>query len=895
MAFWDFLHRGGRRGNQLDDEVAFHLKRAIQDRIERGENPREAIRSAHREFGNVTLVKEVTREMWGWTSIETLIRDASFALRVLKRQPGFTLISILTLTIGIGSATAAFSILDPWLIRPLPLKDAQRLCAVWRTAAADPSQPAYFFGFRDYLGFANAAQSFTQIAGCFHRNFAMTGTGKPEDVTGEVATGTLFATLETQAAMGRTFLPDDLTGEKVAVISHAFWERRLGASASAIGQTLTLNEEPYRIIGVLPTEFSYRVLNVPYDADVWTPIRQDDPMYTPTSDSAVGIVGRLKDGVSQGQARAELAGIQERMDHERSPMPEIFVGAGTLVATLQEDNARLIKSSLLVLAAAVACVLLIACANTTALMLGRNATRDAEFAIRAALGSGVRRLLQQLLTESLALYLCGALGGMVLAWATVRGFVAWNPLAILPPGGITLSLRTLAVAGAITCLASICFGALPAFYGSRVNLSNALRGSGHNATLGRGRIRAQSVIVAAQIAIALALVAGTGVLVSTLLRLQHQDFGFDPARAGTFQLSLPNSRYAKPDQFVQFQERLLARLRELPGVTAAASGPRVDYGDASQTPFAIGQQRAVEAREMPHAVVSAVSSQFFRALRIPIVQGEDFRDNTSPTDEPVAVIDETVARLYFQGTDPVGQYIRIGDPTDKDTAQSPSYRVIGVGGDTKSLAYNQLVWKTRPEVYVDFRQQSSASNSGPWGARNVSYVVSMVTGSAPSLEDLQTAVWSLDPELPLKAPETLSASISRHLAAPRTRAQALLLLAGISLLLAAIGVYGVLAQTVTARHPEIAVRLALGADRRNILRLVLGRALTVALTGIIAGTLLVVGASRAMTSVAYGVSALNPWLYGGAAVLLLAVALLAAYIPARRAASLDPVSALRAE
>jgi predicted permease len=833
--------------------------------------------------------------MSGWTGIETLLRDTGFALRILKKQPGFSLIAILTLTVGMGSATAAFSMFDPWLIRPLPLKDARRLCAIWRTAASDPSQPAFFYGYRDYLGFAEGTRCFTQMAGCFHRSFAMTGAGNPEDVSGEVATENLFATLGTEAALGRTFLSDDLTGEKVAVISHAFWESRFAGSESALGQTLTLDAEPYRVVGVLPKGFSYRILDAPFDAEVWTPIRPDDPMYTPTSDSAVGIVARLKDGVSLAQARAEVAAVQDRLDHQRSPLPEIFVGSGTLVANLQEDNARLIKSSLLVLAAAVACVLLIACANTTALILGRNSTRDAEFAIRAALGSGVRRLVQQLFAESFALYLCGALGGVLLAWVAVQGFTAWNPLGVLPARGISLSLRALGVAAAITFLASVCFGALPAFYGSRINLSNALRGSSHNTTLGRGRIRAQSSIVAGQIAISLLLVAGTGVLVSTLLRLERQDFGFDPTRADTFRLFLPNSRYAKAEQFVQFQERFLARLRELPGVTAAASGPPVGYGDASQTPFAIGQQAATEARDMPHAVISGVSSQFFRALKIPIERGEDFRDNASPSEEPVAVIDETVARLYFQGTDPVGQYIRIGDPTDRATSQSPSYRIIGIAGDTRSLAYNRLVWQTRPEVYIDFRRQTSTTNSGPWGSRTVSYVVATAAGATISLDELQAAVSSLDPELPLKAPESVRTAIMRRLAAPKTRAQALLLLAGISLLLAAIGVYGVLTQTVTARYPEIAVRLALGADRRNILSLVLRRALAVSVAGIVVGTILVLGASRALASVAYGVSALNPLLYTGAAVLLVAVALLAAYVPARRAAAVDPIRTLRAE
>jgi predicted permease len=829
-----------------------------------------------------------------------LTAEFGYALRILRKRRGFTAVAILTLAIGIGSATAAFSILDPWLLRPLPLKDARQLYALWRTAAANPAQPAFFFGYRDYLGFSANAQSFTGMGASFHRSFTMIGAGKPEEVSGEIASQSLFPTLDANAFIGRTFLPEDLTGEKTAVVSFAFWEKKLGGSRSAIGQTLNLNDEPYRIIGVLPKEFSYRVLDVPFDAEVWTLIRPDDPLYTADSYAGVGVVARLKQGVSPGQAQAELSLLQQRMDSQSSRRYEVFEGTGTLMAGLQEDNARPIRSSLLVLAAAVGCVLLIACANTTALILGRNATRDGEFAIRAALGAGLRRLMQQLFAESLALYVCGALGGLLLAWAAVSGFAAWNPFGVIPARGVALSLRALGVAVAITLVASLFFGALPAFYGSRLNLSDALRGGAHNATLRRGRIRAQAWIVAAQIAVSLALVSGTGVLVSTLLRLERQDFGFNPSAAETFQLFLPNSRYAKQGEFVRFQGQFLDRLRELPGVTAAASGPQVAYGDATEDPFAISGQPSKQAGDMPHAVITPISSQFFRALKIPLVQGEDFPDSAGPSEEPLAVINEMAARLCFPDSNPIGQHIRIGDPADPASAQAPPTqswcRITGIVGDTLSLPYNRLVWQTRAKVYVDYRgQKEPATGSKPWGSRFVNYIVASAPGRRLGLDELQSAVWSLDPELPVKSPETIRSVLMSRLAPPRTLAQALSAFAVISLFLAAIGVYGVLAQSVASRRPEIAVRFALGAQPGDILRLVLRRAMFLALAGVVAGTVLVLSVSRVLQSVVYGTSVVNPLLYGGAAGLLLAVALLAAYLPARRAASVDPVSTLRAE
>jgi len=565
------------------------------------------------------------------------------------------------------------------------------------------------------------------------------------------------------------------------------------------------------------------------------------------------------------------------------------------MAGLQEDNARPLKSALLVLAASVACVLLIACANTTALILGRNAARDAEFAIRAALGSGLRRLLQQLLAESLALYVCGAIGGVLLAWGAVSGFQAWNPLGAIPARGIGLSMRALGVAAAVTFLAALIFGALPAFYGTRLNLSDALRGGAHNTTQKRGRIRAQAWIVSAQIAISLALVAGTGVLISTLLRLERQDFGFDPTGAETLQLFVPNGRYAKSDKFIQFQEQLLDRLRQLPGVTAAASGPQVAYGDAADTPFAVSGQAPRQVGDMPHAVIYPISAQFFKALKIPLVQGEDFPDKASASQESLAVINEMAARTYFSDADPIGQYIRIGDPADSASATAPWCRIIGIAGDTLAVRYNQLVWQTRPKVYLDYRHQNESAGIRPWGSRFTNYIVASAPGRRLGLDELQEAVWGLDPELPVKSPETVRSVVMSRMTAPKTRAQALSGFAAISLFLAAIGVYGVLTQTVTSRRPEIAVRLALGAQPRDILRLVLRRALAVALAGIVAGTILVVSVSRLLESVVYGTSALNPLLHCSAAALLFAVALLAAYIPARRAASIDPVSTLRAE
>jgi predicted permease len=827
--------------------------------------------------------------------LDRIAQDMRYGARLLRKSPGFTLVAIITLAVGIGSAAATFSILDSWLIRALPLKDADQLYAVWRSAPGSPAQPAFFFGYRDYLGFSRDARSFSEIAASFHRSYTVTGIAKPEGVDGEIATANLFSTLGVKAAQGRTFLPEDAAGAKVAVVSHGFWERKLGASSSVVGQTLTMNDEAYLVIGVLPKEFSYRVLDEPIDRDVWTLIQPADPMYAAGSDAAVGIVGRLRGGVTPDQAQAELNNIRQEMDNQRSPVPEVFVGTATLVAGLRQDNTRLVRSSLLLLAAAIGCVLLIACSNTAALVVGRNSGRRAEFAVRAALGSGSRRLLAQLLAENLVLYLCGALLGLLLAAAAVYGFKLWNPLRALPARGVDLSLRTLAAAAALTLVTSMSFGALPALQGTRLNLSDSLRAGSRGITTGRSHLRVQTWMVGAQIALSLVLLAGAGLLVSTLVSLEHQWFDFETGNAQAFRLSLPNTRYKEQEKAVQFEEALLTGLRETPGVRFAALSPMLGYGDAIQTPFAISNRPVEQVRDMPHAVITTISSQFFRAAKIPMLRGQDFPDSLEERSEAVAVVNEEAVRLDFAGADPIGQHVRLGDPTDAGTAKHPWCRIIGLVGDTRSVAYNHLAWETRPEIYVDFRQVPPSASAGPWGSRMLNFIVSTFPGAPVRLDELQQAVWSLDAELPVPPPESLESAVTTRLAQPRTRAQLLIVFASISLFLTAIGVYGVLSESVVRRQPELAIRMSLGATRAEISRLVLSRSLAVAAAGVLVGTMVALGGARAVRSMVYGISAFNPVLYCSAGLLLLLVAVLAAYLPARRAASVDPMSALRGD
>jgi len=826
---------------------------------------------------------------------ETLWQDLRYAFRQLRKNPGFALFSIATLAIGLASATAIFSILDQWLIRPLALKNAGELQHVWRTSASDHTQPLFFFQYREYLKLASQSKSFSSMAATFYRSYTLTGRGNPEGAMGETTTANLFDTLGVRAVLGRTFLPRDTDGEKVVVISHGFWRKKFGGLPSIIGQTIRLNDEPYRVIGVLPQDFSYRILDQPVDSALWTVIQRNDHDYQPNSYAAVAILGRLKRGVTRAQAQSELNVLQQGMDRQWQ-IPEGYIGTATLVSGLQEDNARGIRFSLLVLACAAAFLLLIACANTCALVLSRNATRHSEFAMRVALGSGAGRLLQQLLTESLLLYGAAAVTGFSAAAAVVRGFELWNPLRILPAGGIGLDYRACIAAALIALAASLVFGTLPAFFGSKTDVRDALQRLGRSQSLDTKGVTALTWITGAQIALALVFVAGAGLLFTTLVNLENQNYGFQTTQVQALELSLPNRVYGQTSKAIQFEERLTERLRESPGVSSAAVGPDVTRGDIFLGAFTRSDRSPTTPADTPRAGQIIVGPQFFETVKIPLLRGSDFPLNLNRESEPQAIINELVAQRYFPNDNPLGKHIRFGVPSDPQTAHAPWYRIIGVVGDTRSIAYNKTVWKADPLVYLDFRQQRDASiGATNWGSTRCNFLMATASPDALPLRNLQRIVWRIDPELPVEQFDPLDKKVTTHLAQPKMRAQILTGFSGISLLLASIGLYGILSQAVAQRKREIAIRMAVGADRRDVVRLIMRRSLAITVAGVLCGTVFAFIGARAVRSVLYGISPLNPLLYAGAICMLLAISIIAAFVPAKRAASVDPMTNLRSE
>ena len=824
-------------------------------------------------------------------ALESLLADVRYALRQLLRNRGFAVIAILTLALGIGATTGIFSILNAWIIQPLPLKAPEQLVILWRAVAASPNEPAYYFNWRDYVYFRERSHAFQSLGASFERDYALTGSGEPESLHGGILNGTLFSTLGVTALRGRLFLPDDETGPPVAVISHALWTRRFQQSIGVLGETLTLNDKPFKVIGVLPPGFSYRVLDSPHDVDVWTLIQAGDPEYKQDSIAAIAIVGRLNTGVTLNQARSEIALLQQENDQRYSDIPK----STALLDGLQQDNTRTVRSSLIVLGSAVGLLLLIACANTASLIVGRNIQREKEFAIRAALGSSARRLLVQLLVENLVLYgISGALG-LLTAFGSIQGLLAWNPFGVLPSQPVTVSLPVLAVAAALTVLSALVFGGYPACRAARLNMNQALRSTSFGASAAACKLRSRSIIVVTQIALSVILLIGASLLLTTFLRLNAQPLGFNPADTHVIELSLPHRRYGSDRQLTQFANRLSDRLRTLPGVDAAGMTFFLRLSDAGTEPFQIDSRRDLAGEHLPQAVPVTAGPGYFRAMGISTVAGRDFANSDVETTRPVALVNEEAVQRYFAGRNPIGERLRMGDPKDPETQKNPWLEVVGVVVNTKSTHYDQVAWGARPEVYTDYRQQQIHQFFANWDYSTMFFVVRTQPGVALGDAAIQKAVWSEDPNLPVGAIESLGDMVAGLQTQPRVRARLLSVFAGLTLVLAAIGIYGVMAQSVAQRYREIGIRMALGADRGNVLLLILKQGVSLTLAGVVLGTALGLIAVRFIKSLLYGVTSNSPATYLGVVAVVSFVAFGASFLPARRAASVDPIRSLRTE
>ena len=872
-----FLLRRGQFDRELEEEMRFHLEMKIEENVAGGMTPEEARYAARRQFGNQMLLREVSREMWGFMRIETLGQDVRYGLRVLVKNPAFTVVALVTLALGIGANTAIFSVVNAVLLRPLPYREAQQLVVVWeknrpRARERNVANPSNF------LEWQSQSQSFEAMAGFYDTRFNLTGVGEPLEIPVQVASGNLFSVLGADAKLGRTFTPEDAEPGRasVVVLSHGFWQQQFGGAADVVGKNVSLNGVQVEIIGVMPQDFRWFVKenslgNKP--AMMWTPTK-----FTPEQARGrfISVVGRLRSGVGIEQARAEMDTIAARLEQKR---PEFNTGWGITLVPVREQLAGEIKTPLLILLGAVSFVLLIACANVANLQLARAASRSKEMAIRAALGAGRVRVVRQLLTESLLLALAGGLLGLGLGVWGVDALVAMSPPNMIGAGEVGVSLPVLGFTFGVSLLTGVVFGLLPALEAARSDPSDALKESGRGSTAGPRARRVRSAFIIAEVALALVLLVGAGLMIKSLARLQSVDPGFDPKNLLTMRVLLPQSKYREEPKRIAFFREAVERVGRLPGVSSAAVVSALPFADiGAATRFSIEGRAAPAAGEEPVTDVRVTDENYFRTMNIRLLSGRTYTPDEATQSRKVVVINEALARKYFPGEDPIGKRLTISMK-----AQNEPTEIVGVVGDAK---YAKLESEPRPMVYWPYPELSYTS-------------MTLVVRTGGNPLDLAAAaqheIQTIDKEQPVADLRTMESWISESVSRARFGTLLLTAFAGLALLLAVVGIYGVMNYSVTQRTHEIGVRIALGARSVDVLRLIVWQGLWLTLVGVILGLVGAFAMTRVISSQLFGVTATDPLTFVGVALLLTSVAFIACLVPARRATKVDPMIALRAE
>jgi len=793
------------------------------------------------------------------------------------------------IAIGIGANTIVFSTVDAWLLKPLPFRDAQQLAAVWENESKNSSIPSIFAPWRHFQAWESQSTSFDSLAGFFWRGYTLTGVGETDSVLGQMVTHNYFSLLGVNAICGRIFSAEDVNRLPVVVLGQAFWQRRFGGDPDVIGKTLTLNDRTYEIIGVAPTGRSLPSIAQPdHVEDLWILLTPDEPNpankpYRDAPDQPIGVIGRLRPGVSVIEAQAELTSIKLRVDEVSPP---IWKNYTPFVAGLQSDATRSIRPTLLVLSGAVIFVLLIACTNIAGLLLARIAERRKELALRAALGAGRRALVLQLLTESFLLSAIGTAAGLFLAYVGLRSFLALNPFEIPAFNDVAINTRVLLFTVLLSLLTAALFGVIPAIQAGRLDVNELLKESSRGSQ-GLRNQRTRKILVVVEVSLSLVLLTGAGLMVRSLTRLASEARGFRPENLIAAGIVLPNKAYPQKSQQIRFYDQLLEKMRSLPMVQSASATTVLPAYSGGSDELSIEGRTTAATDATPTTGQILVSNQYFSTVGIPIIRGRPFDDRDRENQEPSAIVSETLVRQFFSDMDPLGQRIKIGSASRKSFWRT----IVGVAGDTLIDSYGSLERSTKALTYIPFEQ---AEDDNTFARRG--NLILRVNENVPELASLvSTEIRSLDANLPPPDVQTLPALLARSIKQPRLQTLLSTTFALIALLLSAIGLYGVISYSVIQRTNEIGIRVALGAQNRDVLKLVLGQGATLALIGIFIGLIASLSLTRLIKSLLYEVSATDPTTFIVIALLLLSISLLACYLPARRATRVDPMLALRHE
>ncbi len=883
MSLWRQLARGlsaltHRRDTdaELSDEVRDYLDRSTDANVASGMTRSAAYRAARVELGNPTVTRERVRNA-GWErGVEMLITDARYGLRRLRSNPGFTAVSAITLALGVGATTVIFSAINPILFKSLPYPNADRVLMVSDVANNGTPEPIAFGTYREIL---LRNHSFDALAPFKAWQPTLEGGAEPERLNGQAVGAEYFRALGVVPVRGRDFtVADDRDGAPgVAIISDALWHRRFGGDPTIVGRTVTLDDYPFVVVGVMPATFE----NVPDgNAELWTPL-QYKTVFTPDSREwghHLRLVGRVRPGVDLAAARADLGAIARSPRADMPRVPWASLKAGLVVTSLQQDVARDVRPALLAVFAAALVLLIIACVNVTNLLLARGAQRRGEFALRAALGAERGRLVRQLITESLMLSLFGGGLGMLVAVAGLRSFVALSPAGLPRLAAIHVDSSALVFAVVVTSVIGLAVGVLPALHASREDLQAGLQETSRR-SVGEHHVTRRALVVA-EVALSLILLVGAGLLLRSLERVFAVNVGFDPSNLVTMQVQLTGRRYRPDDVKARFLDEALNAVRRVPGVSTAAFTQQLPLSGDFEV-YGVHLQRNSDPKDDGAALRYAVTPDYFTTMRIPLVRGR-FLDSHDVAGSPrAAVVNESFARAEFGKDDPIGQRLTFG-PDDGQW-----YTIVGVVGDVKQ-AIDAL--DNRDAVYI-------APLQWHWVDNLLSLVVrTQRTGDAASLaSSVRNAIWSVDKNQPVVRVATMSALVTTATAGRRLALVLFEAFGAAALVLAAVGIYGVLSGSVTERIREIGVRSAMGASPSDILGLILGQGMKLTLIGVACGLAGAMAATRGLVTLLFGVTRLDPVTYVGVITLLVTVSAVACWMPAWRAARIDPSITLRAE